>query len=80
MEEEQLSLELIRQLQEEDAKIQRMVEERKKKEEQESADVTCSICLCALLDEDWIPLEGCVHIFHANCFQEYLKSEVLKNI
>lgn len=80
--EEQLSMELIRRLQEEDSRSQRLFEEKSRKEEKEAKEAKetmegiCSICLGSLLDESFIPLEGCEHIFHENCFAEYLKSEV----
>jgi len=67
---------LIKQLEEEENKVKMEMEERKKKEDQQMNDIICSVCLSSLLDEDFIPLEACEHMFHTNCFSEYLKSEI----
>jgi len=75
-EEEALSLNLIKQLEEEEKKALMEIEERKKKEDQQMNDIMCSVCLSALLEEDFIPLQACDHMFHTNCFSEYLKSEI----
>jgi len=57
-----------------------MADERRKKEEEENAEISCGICLCPLFDEEFIPLEDCTDLFHKNCLAEYLKSEVYQPI
>jgi len=69
-------MELIKQLQEEENKMNQELDDRKKKEDDVMNEIMCSICLGGLIDEDFIPLEACEHMFHTNCFSEYLKSEI----
>lgn len=72
-EEEELSLALIRQLEDEEGS---MLKDRKKKEDEMNADVDCGICLSGLYDESFVPLENCSDMFHENCLAEFCKSEI----
>ncbi|CAD8060669.1 unnamed protein product [Paramecium primaurelia] len=62
---EEATMALIKKLQEEDQKFA-----QKKQIEVEQVD--CPICFSNLMEEDVIPLESCVHIFHINCLKELL--------
>eukprot|EP01017_Pseudomicrothorax_dubius_P031337 TRINITY_DN3992_c0_g1_i4.p1 TRINITY_DN3992_c0_g1~~TRINITY_DN3992_c0_g1_i4.p1 ORF type:complete len:461 (+),score=66.08 TRINITY_DN3992_c0_g1_i4:61-1383(+) len=46
------------------------------KDRQQNQNLNCSICLDNLLEQDVWPLKVCGHVFHVNCFSEYLKSEI----
>lgn len=69
-EEEKLTMEYIKKIQEEDEKLL----ELKGKEEIEK--VQCLICLETIFPQQYNPLEPCGHLFHPNCTRKYIEIQI----
>ena len=69
------TLALIRQLQEEEEK--ELIDLRQALESKEMDTFTCKICFEQFEDEGEIfPLNLCEHVFHRECLQHYLESQI----
>lgn len=67
-------MELIKKLQEEEESMRERAEERRRMQEEE--ETCCDICMCNLYEGEWIPLLGCIHMFHTECVKEHMKAGV----
>ena len=71
MEEDRVKAEtLAREMDEEEEK------ERVKARDRENVKLDCQICYDTIKAEEYLPLEGCGHMFHPACIHEYLEGEI----
>jgi hypothetical protein len=73
-EEEKMSQDLINQFTLEEQ--YETEQKRKLKEEQVNASVLCKICLEGLTTQEFMPLDGCGHMFHTPCVRDYIKAAI----
>lgn len=76
LEEETKSLNFIQKMNYQQHKKEVPLSVKNVQEGEEAKEFICKICLETLVDKEVIPLSSCEHVFHAECINLFIQSQV----